>query len=100
MALEVTRTIASVGAWIEGSGTESTRTSRLPCQVSAFMRTPYPAPVPPKARQTVARRPAEDAKTESAEEAGASAGWASRGPMTPAEDGLQRPQTVAGASCG
>src|SRR3954449_13567121 len=28
---------ASVGAWIEGSGCVSTRTSRRPCQVSAFM---------------------------------------------------------------
>src|SRR3954468_11170247 len=33
----VTRTIASVGSWIFGSGTSSTRTSRLPCHVNAFM---------------------------------------------------------------
>src|SRR5918992_1848514 len=31
------RTIASVGCWIAGSGCSSTRTSRLPCQVTAFM---------------------------------------------------------------
>jgi hypothetical protein len=31
------RTIASVGSWMAGSGTLSTRTSRLPCQVTAFM---------------------------------------------------------------
>ena len=37
MAVEVIRTIASVGSSIRGSGTSSTRTSRLPCQVSAFM---------------------------------------------------------------
>src|SRR4051794_40671320 len=35
--------IASVGSWIAGSGTSSTRTSRLPCQVRAFIRKPYPA---------------------------------------------------------
>src|SRR3954453_2701889 len=37
MALEVMRTTASVGSWIFGSGTSSTRTSRLPCHVNAFM---------------------------------------------------------------
>ncbi len=31
------RMIASVGSRIAGSGTSSTRTSRLPCQVSAFI---------------------------------------------------------------
>ena len=36
MALEVILTIASVGCSIRGSGTSSTQTSRLPCQVSAF----------------------------------------------------------------
>src|SRR5215207_3909813 len=36
------RTIASVGCWMRGSGTVSTRTSRFPCQVTAFMRPPYP----------------------------------------------------------
>ena len=36
MPVEVTRTIASVGSSIVGSGTSSTRTSRLPCQVTAF----------------------------------------------------------------
>src|SRR4051812_44733741 len=34
--------IASVGSWIVGSGWLSTRTSRLPCQVSAFMGSAYP----------------------------------------------------------
>src|SRR3954451_2578026 len=38
MFVVVTRTIASVGSWIVGSGTSSTRTSRLPCQVTAFIR--------------------------------------------------------------
>ena len=33
----VIRTIASVCRWIFGSGTVSTRTSRLPCQVTALM---------------------------------------------------------------
>src|SRR5215210_7837430 len=37
MPLEVTRTIASVGSSIAGSGTLSTRTSRFPCQVRAFI---------------------------------------------------------------
>src|SRR5947209_5216867 len=37
MPLDVMRTITSVGSWIEGSGTVSTRTSRRPCQVSARM---------------------------------------------------------------
>src|ERR687894_430571 len=32
--------IASVGSWIFGSGTLSTRTSWLPCQASAFMGGP------------------------------------------------------------
>src|SRR5436190_20841563 len=40
MPEEVTRTIASVGSWITGSGTSSTRTSRLPCQVTAFIPPP------------------------------------------------------------
>ena len=31
------RTMASVGCWMVGSGTSSTRTSRRPCQVSALM---------------------------------------------------------------
>src|SRR4051794_16000244 len=43
MPLEVTRTIASVGSWIVGSGTSSTRTSRLPWNVTAFMRPHVPA---------------------------------------------------------
>src|SRR3954465_5111115 len=37
MAVEVTRMIASVSCSILGSGTSSTRTSWLPCQVTAFM---------------------------------------------------------------
>jgi hypothetical protein len=41
IAVEVTRTIASVGCSIFGSGTLSTRTSSLPCQVTAFIDT-YP----------------------------------------------------------
>ncbi len=35
--VDVMRTTASVGSSIRGSGTSSTRTSRLPCQVTAFM---------------------------------------------------------------
>jgi hypothetical protein len=35
--VEVTSIIASVGSSIFGSGTVSTRTSRLPCQVTAFI---------------------------------------------------------------
>src|SRR5215208_683316 len=34
------RTTASVDSWIVGSGTLSTRTSRLPCQASAFNSSP------------------------------------------------------------
>src|ERR1700712_3626415 len=37
MPVEVIRTITSVGSLIDGSGTVSTRTSRLPCQVNARM---------------------------------------------------------------
>ena len=40
MPLDVMRTITSVGSWMAGSGTVSTRTSRFPCQVSAFMSNP------------------------------------------------------------
>lgn len=36
MPLEVTLMIASFGCSILGSGTSSTRTSRFPCQVTAF----------------------------------------------------------------
>src|SRR3954453_507416 len=42
MAVEVMRTIASVGSRIAGSGTESTRTSRLPWNVTAFIPPPLP----------------------------------------------------------
>src|SRR5690606_41527319 len=37
IAVEVTSTIASVGSSMRGSGTSCTRTSRLPCQVAAFI---------------------------------------------------------------
>src|SRR5436305_1573704 len=37
MPVDMIRTIASVGCSIDGSGTVSTRTSRLPCQVTAFI---------------------------------------------------------------
>ena len=37
IAVEVMRTIASVGCSSFGSGTASTRTSRFPCQVTAFI---------------------------------------------------------------
>jgi hypothetical protein len=37
IADDVMRTIASVGCSITGSGTSSTVTVRVPCQVSAFM---------------------------------------------------------------
>ena len=40
------RTIASVGSSIVGSGTSSTRTSRLPCQVTAFIASSRRSPVP------------------------------------------------------
>jgi hypothetical protein len=33
----VTRMMASVGSWITGSGTVSTRTLRLPCHVTALI---------------------------------------------------------------
>ena len=33
----VIRITASVGSWMRGSGTSSTETVRLPCQVSALM---------------------------------------------------------------
>ena len=41
IADDVTRMIASVGCSIRGSGTSLTRTSRLPCQVKAFTRSPF-----------------------------------------------------------
>src|SRR4051794_11318469 len=56
MPLEVTRMIASVGASIVGSGTVSTRTSCVPCQVNAFMA--------PCATQATVRLLAEDPVTE------------------------------------
>jgi hypothetical protein len=37
MLVVVTRMTASVGACTNGSGTSSTRTSFVPCQVTAFM---------------------------------------------------------------
>jgi hypothetical protein len=42
--VDVIRTMASVGCSIRGSGTSSTRTSRFPCQVTAFTM-PLPMPV-------------------------------------------------------
>src|SRR5436190_6981575 len=42
MPLEVTRTTTSVGSSMRGSGTVSMRTSRLPCQESAFMPVAVP----------------------------------------------------------
>ena len=43
MLVDVTSMMASVGSSIFGSGTDSTRTSRLPCQVTAFITTSYPS---------------------------------------------------------
>ena len=40
IAVDVIFTIASVGCSMIGSGTSSTVTFRLPCQVSAFIATP------------------------------------------------------------
>ncbi|GIF62026.1 hypothetical protein Ais01nite_00610 [Asanoa ishikariensis] len=37
MAVDVIRTIASVGSWIRGSSVVSTETFSVPCQVTAFM---------------------------------------------------------------
>ena len=37
MLVVVILTIASFGSWIVGSGTLSTRTSRLPCHATAFI---------------------------------------------------------------
>src|ERR1700749_3639819 len=37
MPVEVISTITSVGSWMVGSGTVSTRTSRLPCHRSALI---------------------------------------------------------------
>ncbi|GII21835.1 hypothetical protein Pme01_14320 [Planosporangium mesophilum] len=37
MPVDVTLMMASSGSWIAGSGTVSTRTSRFPCQVTAFI---------------------------------------------------------------
>jgi hypothetical protein len=42
MPEDVISTITSVGSWMTGSGTVSTRTSRLACHVTAFMLTDYP----------------------------------------------------------
>ena len=41
IALDVILTIASVGSWMIGSGTSSTETLRLPCQVSALIALPF-----------------------------------------------------------
>src|SRR5918996_547765 len=45
------RTIASVAAWIEGSGTVSTRTSSRPCHVTARMRRQSPRGLGSNARK-------------------------------------------------
>ena len=37
MAVEVISTMASVGSWMAGSATVSTRTSSIPCHVTARM---------------------------------------------------------------
>src|SRR5438105_5386895 len=44
IAVEVSRTIASVGCSIFGSGTSSTRTSLVPCQTTAFIAALLPPP--------------------------------------------------------
>src|SRR5579875_3956213 len=49
MAVEVMRTTASVGSLTAGSGTSSTRTSRLPCHTTAFI--PASDPLAPPVRQ-------------------------------------------------
>src|SRR4029077_10833960 len=41
MLVDVTSMMASVDSSTFGSGTVSTRTSRLPCQVTAFIATPF-----------------------------------------------------------
>src|SRR5439155_905701 len=46
MPLDVTLITASLGSWMAGSGTASTRTSRLPCHTTAFMSTPPSAASP------------------------------------------------------
>jgi hypothetical protein len=45
MLVVVTRMTASVGSWMIGSGTSSTRTSRLPCQVTACIWSTVPSSV-------------------------------------------------------
>src|SRR4051794_27427249 len=45
MAVDVTRMTTSVGSSIFGSGTSLTFTSRLPCQVTAFIAFPSPSDV-------------------------------------------------------
>src|ERR1700743_2517828 len=54
MFVEVTSTRAAVGRSICGSGTDSTRTSRLPCQVTAFMNGWLPRTRPAKRIEQVA----------------------------------------------
>jgi hypothetical protein len=41
MLVDVTSMMASVGSSTLGAGTVSTRTSRLPCQVTAFIAKPF-----------------------------------------------------------
>src|ERR1700733_5254850 len=45
MLVLVILTIASLGSLIVGSGTCSTRTSRLPCQVTALIGAPFICPL-------------------------------------------------------
>src|SRR3954471_7063179 len=54
MFVVVMRTIASVSSWIDGSGTSSTRTSRLPCQETAFMGLRFRSGVAPRPRRPAA----------------------------------------------
>src|SRR3954469_4166177 len=65
IAVDVTRITASVAASIDGSGTSSTRTSRRPCHVSAFMGDPFdesssaiarPYPLPRRGKHAPRRR--------------------------------------------
>jgi hypothetical protein len=55
--VDVMRMTASVGSWIVGSGTFSTRTSRLPCQVTALIAPRSLRHVCASARAVAARVP-------------------------------------------
>jgi hypothetical protein len=59
MAVDVIRTIASVDSSIRGSGTVSTETLPVPCQVTALIDVLLePSDVPPAVPPTPARAPA------------------------------------------